>query len=65
MDLRDYGRIDIRVRRDDNAVFVHDVNANPAFSAGSAFVFAAEASGRTYAQIVCEVVKCALERYDS
>jgi D-alanine-D-alanine ligase len=64
VDLKDYGRIDVRVRRDDNAVFVLDVNANPDFGADSDFVLAAKASGRTYAQVVCEVLQCAIDRYD-
>ena len=57
-DALGYVRIDLRVRRDDNAIFVHDVNPNPAFTAGSAYVFAAESSGRTFAQIAREIVEC-------
>jgi len=63
VDARDYVRIDIRARRDNNAVVVLDVNPNPAFSAGSAFVFAAEASGRTYSQILNEILRSALDRH--
>src|SRR5947209_15745706 len=32
-DALGYVRIDLRVRPDDNAIFVHDVNPNPAFTA--------------------------------
>ncbi|HYR87193.1 MAG TPA: ATP-grasp domain-containing protein [Terriglobia bacterium] len=64
VDLKDYGRIDVRVRRDDNAVFVIDVNASPDIGADSDFVLAAKASGRTYAQVVCQVLQCAIDRYD-
>jgi len=61
--IQDYGRIDLRVRREDNAVFVIDVNPNCDFGADSDFVLAARVSGRSYAEIVCEVLQCAIDRY--
>jgi D-alanine-D-alanine ligase len=62
VDLRDYGRIDCRIRASDNAVFVLEVNPNPDISADSGFVRAAHASGRTHASIICEIVERAKER---
>ena len=56
-DALGYVRIDLRVRRDDNAIFVHDVNPNPAFTAGSAYVFAAEASGRDRVRCIRDRVR--------
>jgi D-alanine-D-alanine ligase len=60
--LRDYGRIDFRVRASDNAVFVLEANPNPAITADSGFIRAARASGRTHAGVICEIAERALER---
>lgn len=60
--LRDYGRIDLRVRASDNAVFAIEANPNPDISADSGFVRAAKASGRTHSSVILEIVERALER---
>lgn len=62
LQLRDYGRIDFRVRASDNAVFVLEANPNPAITADSGFIRAAQASGRTHAGVICEIAQHALER---
>ena len=63
--LRDYGRIDLRVRERDGAIFVLDVNPNPDFwnhDGNSPFMRQAKASGRTYAGLVREILEHAIER---
>ncbi len=60
--LRDYGRIDFRVRSSDNAVFVLEANPNPDIGSDSGFVRAAQASGRTHADLILEILERAKER---
>jgi D-alanine-D-alanine ligase len=60
--LRDYGRIDFRVRASDDAVFVLEANPNPDITFDSGFVRAAQASGRTHASVIREIVERAKER---
>jgi D-alanine-D-alanine ligase len=60
--LRDYGRIDLRIRTSDSAVFVLEANPNPDITIDSGFVRAAQASGRTHASVICEIVERAKER---
>jgi len=60
--LRDYGRIDFRVRTSDSAVFVLEANPNPDITFDSGFVRAAQASGRTHAGVIREIVERAKER---
>lgn len=60
--LRDYGRIDLRVRSSDNAAFVLEANPNPDITFDSGFVRAAQASGRTHASVIREIVERAMER---
>jgi D-alanine-D-alanine ligase len=60
--LRDYGRIDFRIRASDNAVFVLEANPNPDITFDSGFVRAAQASGRTHARVIREIVDRAWER---
>jgi D-alanine-D-alanine ligase len=60
--LRDYGRIDFRVRASDGAVFVLEANPNPDITFDSGFVRAAQASGRTHASVILEIVERAKER---
>lgn len=60
--LRDYGRIDLRIRASDDEVFVLEANPNPDITFDSGFVRAAEASGRTHASAVLEIVERAKQR---
>ena len=60
--LRDYGRIDMRVR-DDGGVYVIEANPNPWLSSGAEFALAAKKSGRSYSQLLQDIVKLALARY--
>jgi D-alanine-D-alanine ligase len=58
--LRDYGRIDIRLRGD--APRVIDVNSNPDLTAGSSFVIAAERAGYDYSAMLDHIVQLAARR---
>lgn len=60
--LRDYGRVDFRLREGDRALFVLEVNPNPDLSDECAFMRSAQASGRTTAGTICEIVERAIER---
>ena len=60
--LRGYARIDLRVRAADEAVFVLEANPNPDIGPDSGFMRAALASGRSPAQVVSQIVACALRR---
>ena len=62
LQLRDYGRIDFRVRASDSAVFVLEANPNPDITIDSGFITAAQASGRTHSSVICEIVERAKER---
>lgn len=62
--LRDYGRVDFRLRESDNALFVLEVNPNPDLSDECAFMRAARATGRTTEGTICEIVERAIERCD-
>ena len=62
--LRDYGRVDFRLREDDQALFVLEVNPNPDLSDECAFMRSAQASGRTTEGTICEIVERAIERCD-
>jgi D-alanine-D-alanine ligase len=60
--LRDYGRIDMRVTPKAE-VYVIEANPNPWLSSKHEFVMAAKASGRTYTQLIGEIVDRAMARY--
>jgi D-alanine-D-alanine ligase len=55
-DLRDYGRVDIRVDTQ-GQIYVLEVNANPCLSSDAGFVAAAEMQGMRYVQLVEEFVR--------
>ena len=59
--LRDYGRIDMRLTPD-GEVYVIEANPNPWLSSKHEFAMAAKKSGRSYTQLIAEIVDMALER---
>jgi D-alanine-D-alanine ligase len=62
LDLRDYARIDMRLRPD-GRVAVIEANPNPWLASKAEFAIAARKSGRTYSQLIEEIVDLALARY--
>ncbi len=60
--LRDYGRIDMRLRTRDGALFVLEANPNPDLFDEAGFMRAAEVSGRTVTSTVQHILARALER---
>ena len=59
--LRDYGRIDLRLR-EDSQVFVIEANPNPWLDTSAEFAMAARASGRTYNDLINEIVMLSMMR---
>src|SRR6266699_2293802 len=59
--LRDYGRIDMRLTPAGD-VYVIEANPNPWLSSKHEFAMAAKKSGRSYTQLIGEIVDLALER---
>jgi D-alanine-D-alanine ligase len=64
LELRDYARIDMRLRPD-GRVAVIEANPNPWLASKAEFAMAARKAGRTYSQLVQEIVDLALARYGS
>src|SRR5919112_3659853 len=62
LELRDYARIDMRLRPD-GRVAVIEANPNPWLASKAEFVMAARKAGRTYTQLIEEIVGLALGRY--
>jgi D-alanine-D-alanine ligase len=62
LELRDYARIDMRLRPD-GRVAVIEANPNPWLASKAEFAMAARKAGRTYTQLVEEIVDIALGRY--
>jgi D-alanine-D-alanine ligase len=56
--LRDYGRIDMRLT-DKGKVYVIEANPNPWLSSNSEFFMAAKKSGRSYADMIAEIIEFA------
>ncbi|HTM02732.1 MAG TPA: ATP-grasp domain-containing protein [Vicinamibacterales bacterium] len=61
LELRDYGRVDMRLQPD-GRVNVIEVNPNPWLSSRAELAMAARKSGRTYPQLVEEIVELAMAR---
>src|SRR5688572_7163389 len=61
LELRDYGRVDMRLQPN-GRVAVIEVNPNPWLSSKAEFAIAARKSGRTYPQLVEEIVELAMAR---
>lgn len=59
--LRDYGRLDLRVN-DAGRVYVIEANPNPWLDPTAEFAMAAKESGRTYTQLIGEIVEMAAGR---
>jgi D-alanine-D-alanine ligase len=64
LELRDYARIDMRLRPD-GRVAVIEANPNPWLASKAEFAMAARKAGRTYTQLVEEIVDLAQARYGS
>jgi D-alanine-D-alanine ligase len=61
LELRDYGRVDMRLQPN-GRVHVIEVNPNPWLSSKAEFAMAARKSGRSYPQLVEEIVELAMAR---
>jgi len=61
--LRDYGRIDMRLAKD-GAIYVIEANPNPWLSSQAEFAMAARGSGRTYTEMIRDIVGAAMARYE-
>jgi D-alanine-D-alanine ligase len=59
--LRDYGRVDLRVT-DTGRIYVIEANPNPWLDPAAEFTMAAKESGRSYKQLIGEIVELALAR---
>lgn len=62
LQLRDYGRIDFRLATD-GTIHVLEVNPNPYLLASAEFSMAAKKSGRSYNELIAEIVDSAMGRY--
>jgi D-alanine-D-alanine ligase len=61
LELRDYGRVDMRLQAD-GRVQVIEVNPNPWLSSRAEFAMAARKSGRTYSQLIEEIIELTTSR---
>ena len=61
LELRDYGRVDMRLQPD-GRVHVIEVNPNPWLSSKAEFALAARKSGRTYTRLIEDLVGLATAR---
>jgi D-alanine-D-alanine ligase len=62
LELRDYGRVDMRLKQD-GTVAVIEVNPNPWLASRAELAQAARKTGRTYTQLMDEIVGLAMARY--
>jgi D-alanine-D-alanine ligase len=63
LDLRDYGRVDLRVTPK-GEVYVIEANPNPWLAPEAELPIAAAEAGRTYSQLIAEIVRLSLARYE-
>jgi len=63
LQLRDYGRIDMRLTPD-GKIYVIEANPNPWLSSGAEFAMAARKSGRSYSETMGAIVDLAMGRYE-
>jgi len=59
---RDYARVDMRLDAETGEPYVLEVNPNPDLAETCAFTASARASGRSYEQMICEILDLALAR---
>jgi D-alanine-D-alanine ligase len=62
LEMRDYGRVDMRLKPD-GTVSVIEVNPNPWLASRAELAQAARKAGRTYSQLIEEIVGMAMARY--
>jgi D-alanine-D-alanine ligase len=60
--LRDYGRLDLRLGTN-GRVYVIEANPNPWLDPAAEFAMAAKESGRSYTEMIGEIVELAMRRY--
>ena len=61
LQLRDYGRIDLRLTSE-GKIYVIEANPNPWLSSGAEFAMAARKSGRSYSELMQDIVDLAMAR---
>jgi D-alanine-D-alanine ligase len=64
LQLRDYGRIDMRLT-EEGRIYVIEATPNPWLSSGAEFAMAARRSGRSYADTMQDIVDLAMARYET
>lgn len=62
LDCHDYGRVEIRVDKNNNP-YVLELNPNPSINIGDAVPAAAELIGMDYADFIEEIIKMTIKRY--
>ncbi len=62
LQVRDYGRIDLRLT-DDNKLVIFEVNPNPGLDTDDEIARAAEHAGMSYTKLIDRIVKLAISRY--
>ncbi|MCA1829582.1 MAG: D-alanine--D-alanine ligase [Myxococcales bacterium] len=60
--LRDYGRVDMRLAKD-GRIYVIEANPNPWLAPEAELAMAAGLAGRSYAELIGQIVELALARY--
>ena len=60
--LRDYGRVDMRLTKDGD-IYVIEANPNPWLAPEAELAIAAAQAGRSYVDLIGQIVELALGRY--